>query len=159
MDAWLSKAKEIRYDFYYGLLLCGEYTRLEFMAKYPDVELMPVPADISVRAQNHRLSFARVVNSNLKYNQTHYQYFIYGMVNSLEFVPMTNHRVLGWCLITYHIAHNTLGKFVRVKDSWILPLPGLNGKQKVSLLEIRNCVPSDITFIAEAKVQYSIEEY
>lgn len=140
-DDWLKQTKEYRYDFYMGFLAylrasIGSNTRDEFMKEimemYPNIKMIPQPTDISYRKCKY-IDREAVPNN--------YARLVYGeLLGTVILRPQHGEKVAKWFLKSSYAMKRNLGKFVKVNDGWIYPLPGLNGKQTVSLLEIREQV-------------------
>lgn len=141
LNEWYQKVKSCRYDFYKclsGYLQCGMFiVMLEQLVKeYSDVESIPQPTDISYRTESYQIKSAT-------YNTYTYNQLICDIFTDITLEG--EGIVIKWCLMTSKIHKRDFGKFVRVEHdlvTWIYPLPELDGKQSVSLLEIRNCIPN-----------------
>lgn len=96
-----------------------------------------------------------VLVNTMNYNSRDYRYLIYGGIFDVEFKPYKDQVADSWYLLTDQI-HERSNKWTKMGTMWVLPLP-LDGKQVVSLLEVRNCIPADIVFIGyRVDVCYSV---
>lgn len=149
MEEWYADIQVLRYDFYRGLFLYlkgGNYEERmkEMYEKYSDITLIPRP-DVSFRT--YKLKNAILINSNLHYNETDYLSLICGkIINEIVWKPHRGHKAVKWCLAAIRIHKESIGKYVEVGSLWVFPLPELTGKQMVSLIELRACIPTGVVF-------------
>jgi hypothetical protein len=150
-----------RYDFYQAKLefmieqcpdrKAFERYALKVLSKYPDKEKIPKPIGFDYYKFDGEFARARHFVRAKKgfhsgFNRS-YGAMVTGDRGGYEIgydlndvVAECTVHVKRWCLRSSCLPSKGAGYWVEYHGVYVLPLPELNGKQKVTMMEVRNCV-------------------